>query len=102
MSHRYVPTRDSKRARDLKWANGIAYLHDLNCDCYHPLEHTATFIFEREKDLKFSAPEKQIIQQCLSGDTVIADTHTDGDAEDIADGTLEQLFAEPFGEDDTG
>ncbi len=101
MTNRYIPTQDSHRQKQLKWMNALVHIHDFMCDCYHPLEHTSAFIFEKEGKLQFSTPEKQLILKCLSGDAA-GTTHTDGGEGDIQEGDLEKLFEEPFTEEDTG
>ncbi len=102
MSDRYIPTKDSHRQKQLKWMNGLCYLHDNFCDCYNPLAHTVALICEKEPKIQFSTPEKQLIQKCLSGEEDTAIVHTATDGEGIQEGDLEKLFEEPFGEDDTG
>lgn len=102
MSHRYIPTKDSNKQKQLKWMNGLCYLHDNFCDCYNPLAHTVSLIIEKEPKIQFSAPEKKLIEKCLSGEDDTAIVHTDGDAGDIQPGDLEKLFEEPFGEDAEG
>ncbi len=79
--------------------NALTHLHDIYCDCYNPLTHTAAFILEKEKDLKFSTPEKQILQQCLTGEGRTEDTPGTDDV--IQQGDLDALFEQPFTEEDT-
>lgn len=99
MSSRWIPTKDSKRQKELKWLNGITHLHDIYCNCYNPLTHTATFILEKERKHNFSAPEKQILQQCLTGeDHTVATADTE---DNLEEGDLDTLFQEPFTEEDT-
>ena len=81
--------------------NSICQLHDIFCDCYHPLEHTITTIIEKEGSLQFSAPEKQLIKKCLSGEEITTTVPSDGDADGVEEGVLEKLFEEPFTEDDS-
>lgn len=82
--------------------NLITHCHDIFCDCYNPLVHTAALIFEQEADLKFSTPELDIIKKCISGDhTDVA--ATDHEPDGIGEGDLDILFQEDFGEEkDTG
>ena len=98
MTTRWIPTKSTQRQQKLKWINMLCHVHDTFCDCCQPLAHTATLIFEQEKDLPFTPPEKDLIKSCLSGD---GRTATDGAADDnIGDGDLERLFEEPFTEED--
>lgn len=97
MSHRYVPTQDSKRQKQLKWINGICQLHDFFCDCCSPVTHTITFLFEKEPKQEFSPPEQDLIKKCLSGE---GDTADGADADTLQEGDLDILFQEPFAEED--
>lgn len=97
---RFIPTKDTLRQKKLKWMNFLCHAHDMNCDCCNPLECTVRLIFEQEKDLKFTTPEKDLIKKCVTGE----ETHTGGDAADqdiIGEGDLDALFGEDFGENDT-
>lgn len=95
---RYIPPRNSKRQQALKWMNMLAHVHDLICDCYNPIEHTAAFIFEQEKHLKFTPPEKDTIKQCLFGENTTT-TAGDQDVDGLDAGTLEELFKEDAGDE---
>lgn len=102
MTTRYTPTRDNCKVKQLKWINFLVHAHDINCDCSSPLECTTLLIFNKEKELKFTATETKFLQKCLGGeqDTIGA---TGTDPEDYGDGVLEALFNEDFGEEnDTG
>ena len=59
MSTRLILPKPSIRQRNLQWMNMLAHIHDTNCDCYNPLEHTIILILEQEKELKFKAPRKR-------------------------------------------
>lgn len=72
-------------------------MHDVFCNCYNPVTHTAAFLFEKEPELTFSTPEKDLIQKCLSGD---AATPAGEDADTLEAGDLDTLFKEPFEEED--
>lgn len=99
MSTRFKPAKLTLRQQKLTWMNLLAHIHDNKCDCPHPMEHTCMLIFEEEKELKFTTPEKDLIQKCLSGDTA---TGVPGDpTEDIiGDGELAALFGEELGEEE--
>lgn len=99
MSTRYIPPKTTLRQKKLQWMNLLAHIHDERCDCPNPLEHTILLIVEQEKELKFNAPEKDLIKKCLSGDTITA---VPGDPTDdvIGDGELAALFAEELGEEE--
>lgn len=75
----------------------IVHTHDFICDCPNPVEHTAAFIFQQEKELKFTTPEKDLIKQCLGGEPAIiaAVDHED----DFGPGDLDALFGEIDTED---
>ncbi len=99
MSTRYIPTKDTTRQKTTKWINGICHYHDIFCECCNPLECTIVQLFKKEPLLKFSTPEKDLIQKCLS----TADTDTTlpiGNADMPEEGDLDALFGEPFGEED--
>lgn len=84
--------------------NLIAHSHDIFCDCYNPMSHTISLIFEQEPDIKFSTPELDLIKKCLSGETTAtATTTTDQELDVIGEGDLDALFKEDFeDEKDTG
>jgi len=73
----------------------------MNCDCCHPLECTVHLIFEQEKKLKFSAPERDLIKSCVITDQTVTDGNA-GDPDIIGEGDLDALFGEDFVEEDTG
>ncbi len=101
MSTRYIPPKTTLRQKKLQWINSICHLHDTNCDCPNPLEHTVGLLFEQEPELKFLPPERDLIKKCLT--TTVTDTkEEDGDPDDIGEGDLDALFKEDFGEDATG
>lgn len=77
----------------------LVHTHDLFCDCPHPVEHTAAFIFHQEKELHFTTPEKDLIKSCLGGEpttTAVADAGED----DFGPGDLDALFGENITEED--
>lgn len=90
---RYIPTKSTKRQNDLKWLNLLHHVHGCFCDCDNGITHTAAFIFEQEKELKFTPPEKDIIKQCLSGDVTTA-TAGDQGIDGFTGEELETLFNE--------
>lgn len=99
MTARYIPTKDTERQKKLKWTNGIVTLHDIYCDCCNPITHTIVELFAREPVQQFSAPEKQLIEKCLSGEDRTAITHEE---DIVGEGDLDALFEGPFEEDHTG
>ncbi len=97
MSSRYIQPKPSVRQQKLKWMNMIAHCHDIFCDCYTPIEHTAILLFEQEKDLKFKTPEVDLIKKCITGETTAPVATIDEDG--IGEGDLDALFQEDFGEE---
>lgn len=79
------------------WLNLLTHVHDLQCHCDKPLEHTAWNIFEQEKHLRFDKNQKEYLQKCLT-----TDSEEDGaDALDgIGEDALTALFAEDMPDDD--
>lgn len=98
MSTRFIPTQDSKNQKYLKWLNALTHIHDIYCNCYNPLTHTITLIFEKESDFNFNPSEKQLIQKCLSGEGHTTPAGDPGDV--LVEGDLDALFGEPFEDDD--
>ncbi len=78
----------------------MVHAHDMICDCYSPLEHTITQIFQKEPELKFTAPEKDLIRKCLTGENGDV-TATDHDGDVLEEGLLDAIFKEDFGDGDT-
>lgn len=97
MSDYYKPLTIGQRHKNLNWTNCICALHDLQCQCDNPLEHTIENIVKQEPNLKFNKELSVKIQKCLTtGDDGPVDA-VDG----FGDGELEQLFAEDdFGDAD--
>lgn len=82
-----MPTTISTKNRKRDWINCIVQVHDLQCECGQPLEHTLQEIYEQEPQLK---------PTCATG----TDPVTTGEGGDgFGDGDLEQLFAEDIGEE---
>ncbi len=79
----------------------MVHMHDFFCDCPTPLQHAVILIFQQEPDLDFKPNERDLIKKCL-GEPTTAATAT-GPEEDygIEEGTLEDLFKEDFGDEDT-
>lgn len=89
----------NKNELRLQLVNGFVHFHDMICKCPTPLEHCVASIFEQENHLRFNKETKTLIQKCLG----TTEDHTGGAADDyIEQGDLDTLFAEDFGEDDTG
>lgn len=96
MTNYYKPLTIGRRHRDLNWINSLVTVHDLQCQCDQPLNHTVIAIFNQEPNLKFNKEDSTLIQKCLTtGD------HTGGDVvEEFGGDELETLFADDvFGED---
>lgn len=85
---RYVPVKLSTKNRNIDWINTIVQIHNLQCQCDGPLEHTVEEILTQEPDLKFNHPKK-----CHSTgeDPASTDDH-------FGEGDLAAIFAEDFGE----
>lgn len=98
MTNYYKPITWSKKHRDLDWINTVTAIHDLQCACDQPLEHTIIQITKQEPNLRFSKEDKELIKKCLTG----GDQPTTDAVDDFGDGELERLFAEDVGEDVAG
>mgnify|MGYP002699997134 CR=1 FL=1 len=94
---RYVKPTENTKQQQIKFVNAVVHLHDMQCDCNSPLEHSVDIIFTQEKNLRFNAQEKQKIRKCLT-------TQEDGDLEEgvdaLGEGVLEALFEQDFGEEE--
>lgn len=99
MSTRFIPTKPTLRQQKLQWMNMIAHIHDQKCDCNNPMEHTCMLIFEEEPNLKFNAPEKDLIKKCITGETTIVE-NGDQEPDGIGEGELDALFKEDFTEEE--
>lgn len=78
------------------WMNLLAHVHDNNCNCDEPLQHTIHIILEKEPNIQFQESTKQLLKKCLGTE----DSKEDGDDVDgLGIGDLERLFAEDTGED---
>lgn len=99
MSKFYKPITLSAKHKQLNWINGLVSIHDLQCQCDHPLQHTIIGIIDQEPSLKFDEEDSKKIQKCLTS----GDPGTEDVVDAFGDGELEALFAEDdTGEDDTG
>lgn len=94
--NRLKPTKINSRYNNLQWMNTIVSLHDMRCECNDPLEHTVLQIFHQEKQLRFTKEEQKIFQTCL---TIPGEGSTE-EEDAFGAGDLENLFSEPFGEDE--
>lgn len=90
---RYQPTKQNCKQSNINWINTLVHVHDLQCNCDSPLEHTTLQIFNQEKNLRFTTTEISTIQKCLT--TGEEDTPEE---ENFGPGDLEALFADDFGE----
>lgn len=78
----------SSKKDQLQLCNLVAGIHDLNCNCYHPLFHAAKIILQQLKP-ELKKEEIHQLKQCLGED------HTTKDEEDGFDtGDLDMLFAQ--------
>lgn len=86
------PTKYSKKGLQLQIVNTYVNIHDLNCGCDEPLKHIIKQIEEQEPTLK----------RCHTT-TETGENHGQEDfVDELGEGDLEALFAEPDGEDTTG
>lgn len=69
--------------------------HDLLCECYNPLFHSAKIILKQLAP-EITDQERQQLQECLG----TKDTTKEEDATGIDIGDLEKLFEEDDGDDD--
>ncbi len=92
---KYVPVKHNTKEQQINWINTLVHVHDLQCYCNKPLEHTIDTIFKQEKNLRLENSTKQNIQKCLTIDTVTIKEEDD----QFGDGELEALFAEDGGEE---
>lgn len=92
----FCPVKANSKYQKIQWINTIVHVHDLQCECDKPLEHTTYSIFEQEKNLRFTEQQKQLIRKCLT----TKDDSGHADDAPFGDGELEALFSED--PDDTG
>lgn len=81
----YKPKNPNTRNGRLDWINCLTQIHDLQCECGKPLEHTIDEIYKQEPSLKQKCPG--------TAEDIIAE---DG----FGPGDLEALFDGDFGEND--
>lgn len=94
---RYIPKKYNTKSTQIDWVNSLVHIHDLQCACNDPLEHTTATIFRQEPNLRFNKEEKQLIEKCLT----TGEKDTTPIAEDaFGDGDLERLFEQDFGEEE--
>lgn len=92
---RYVPKKHQTKNDQIQWINTLVHLHDLQCDCDGPLEHTVLAINKQEKHLRFTDQEKKQLEKWLT----TTEKHGTPDVDGFGDGDLEALFAEDIGEE---
>lgn len=94
----FEPTKWTPKQQKTEWINFIVHVHDYQCNCDKPLEHTIYNICDQEKHLRFDKETAEFIKKCL---TTNGEDHGDAAAtDDVLDGgTLEELFAEDFTEE---
>lgn len=91
-----MPVKLNSKYQQIQWINSNVHIHDLQCECDKPLEHTIWNIFKQEKNLRFTTEEKQFLKQCL---TTTEDTTKQEEDDVIGETDLEKLFSEDFGEE---
>ncbi len=93
----YVPVNPTSKQQKINWMNTIVHVHDLQCNCDSPLEHTILHITNQEPNLRFSEKQKKNLKRCLfTEDTIVKEE------EPFGEGELEALFAlEDGGDIDT-
>ncbi len=97
MSHLYKPTKYTLKQQQNQTTNLLCGIHDIYCFCQHPVKHILLSWAEKGEKIPVTKAEKEKVLQCLST------TEEDIVPEDgFEDGDLEELFAEPLGEDDEG
>lgn len=81
----YVPPNYSKKQLNLQIVNCYVGIHDLHCNCTHPLQHIIKQIEDQEPSIK----------KCRDTTTAVAGTQDGGDVIDqFGPGELESLFAQ--------
>lgn len=91
----HPPKWTPKQQKD-NWINLLVHVHDLQCHCNNPLEHTLHIIFEKEKNLRLEESTKNLIKPWLTTTAAGEDAHGD---DILEDGDLAALFDEDFTED---
>lgn len=79
----------SSKKQKLQFLNCIVNTHDIACDCYNPLYHSAKIILDQLKT-ELKPEEKYQLKQCLGEDPTTKEEDEDG----YNIGDLEALFAE--------
>lgn len=82
----YVPLKISLKNKRRDWINTIVQIHNLQCGCEKPLDHTIKEILQQEPSLK-----------CLT----TGEDQITTDADGFGEGDLDRLFEEDFTEDAT-
>ncbi len=91
---RRCPVKLSTKNKNYDWINCIVAIHNLQCGCEKPLEHTVEEIFKQEPNLEINT-EWHTTTTTDRGDNK-------GVEEDVlGEGDLSALFAEEFTEEDT-
>ncbi len=62
---RYQPLKHNTKNAQIQWVNTLVHIHDLQCNCNDPLEHTTTTIFRQEPNLRFTDHEKNLLKDAL-------------------------------------
>lgn len=87
---KFIRKKTTSRNDKLDWVNTIVMIHNLQCECDKPLDHTIDVIYQQEPTLK--------LPKCHGGEDPITEE------EGFGPGDLEALFADDTGEnpaDDT-
>ncbi len=96
---KYVPVKFQSKQQHVNWMNTLVHVHDLQCNCDDPLEHTIHTIFKQETNLRIWDSTKNLIKKCLTTTTT---PEEEDDDVPFGDGELEALFAtEDIGETKT-
>lgn len=93
---KYEPVNPTSRYQKTQWMNTLVHVHDLQCSCDEPLEHTVHVIATQEPNLKFNKESLKPIKKWLT-DT---EDGTPEEEEPFGNGELEALFAQEDGGDE--
>ncbi len=87
---KYVPVKFQSKKQHVNWMNTIVHVHDLQCECEDPLEHTIHTIFKQEQNLRLWDSTQHLIKKCLTTTTTPEEEEDDVP---FGNGELEALFA---------
>lgn len=89
----YIKPNYTKQRLDLQNVNTYVAVHDLTCNCEHPLQHIITQIIKQEPSIK-----KWVATTIAES----GDQDTEKDIDHFGPGELEALFAQDNAEDAEG